>query len=161
MLCDKIFHVIHYYVTWFLNYVDISSKNNHLSSHEKSIIKKNKNKIKIWGPKPKLIFYKKRYIGRLYLFIKNSNNRLDENLLYQWNDFLWIKYQINQLISTRISFTKNISNPKPDFLIVINTNISSIPKHQRNICPINKRNTNQSRITFQPEISKFYFLSVF
>ena len=40
------------------------------------------------------------------------------------------------------------SNPKPDFPTVIKTSISLIPKHQRNICPNSKRNTNQSRITF-------------
>ena len=52
-----------------------------------------------------------------------------------------------------------MSNPKPNFPTVIKTSISSITKHLRNICPSNKRNTNQSRITFQLDISKPHLLS--
>jgi len=37
---NKNFHVRHHYATWHHNYADTSSNNNHLSSHEKSIIKK-------------------------------------------------------------------------------------------------------------------------
>jgi len=51
-----------------------------------------------------------------------------------------------QLINTRIPFTKNMSNPKPDFPTVIKTSISW--KHPKNIGPNRKRNTNQSKITF-------------
>ena len=52
-----------------------------------------------------------------------------------------------------------MSNPKPDFLIVIKTSISSITKHPHNINPSSKRNTNQGRITFKSDISKPHLLS--
>jgi len=52
-----------------------------------------------------------------------------------------------------------MSNSKPDFSTVIKTSISSITKHTRNISPNSKRSTNQSRITFQPDISKSHLLS--
>jgi len=45
---------------------------------------------------------KKRYIGGLYLFIKNSKNRLDASLLYQWKDSLWINPKLVNL-STHVS----------------------------------------------------------
>jgi len=48
-----------------------------------------------------------------------------------------------------------MSNHKPDFSTVIKTSI----KHPKNICPSSKRNTNQDRVTFQPNISKIQFLS--
>jgi len=50
-------------------------------------------------------------------------------------------------------------NLKPDFLTVIKTSIPSITKHPRNISPSIKRNTNQGRITFKPDISKPHVLS--
>ena len=40
ILVIKNFHVKQNYATWHLNYVDTSNNNNHLSSHEKNIIKK-------------------------------------------------------------------------------------------------------------------------
>ena len=49
---------------------------------------------------------------------------------------------------------KNMSNPKPNFPTVIKTSLPSITKHPKNICLSSKRTTNQSRITFQPDISK-------
>ena len=52
-----------------------------------------------------------------------------------------------------------MSNRKPNFPTIIKTSISSITKHPRNICPSSKRITNQSRITFQPDISKPHLLS--
>ena len=52
-----------------------------------------------------------------------------------------------------------MSNPKSDFSTVIKTSISLITKQPRNISPSSKRNTNQSRITFQPDISKPHLLS--
>jgi len=52
-----------------------------------------------------------------------------------------------------------MSNPKPDCPTEIKTSISSITKHPQNISPSNKRNTNQGRITFKPDISKFHLLS--
>ena len=52
-----------------------------------------------------------------------------------------------------------MSNPKPDFPIVIKTSIQSITKHPRNISPNSKRSTNQGKITFKPNISKPHFLS--
>ena len=51
-----------------------------------------------------------------------------------------------------------MSNPKPNFFIVIKTSIPSITKPM-NIGPSSKRSTNQSRITFQPDISKPHRLS--
>ena len=84
--------------------------------------------------------------SKLYLFIKNFKNILYGSLLYQWNC---------------ISFTKNMSNSIPDFSTVIKISISLIPKHPRNICPSSKHNTNQNRITFQPDISKPHLLSFF
>jgi len=53
------------------------------------------------------------------------------------------KLLISQLTSIHIPFTKNMSNLKPDFPIVIKTSISSVTKHPHNICPSSKRNTNQ------------------
>jgi len=36
-------------------------------------------------------YINKNDIGKLYLLIKNSKNRLEmEKLLYQWNDYLWL-----------------------------------------------------------------------
>jgi len=52
-----------------------------------------------------------------------------------------------------------MSNPKPDFSIVIKTSISSITKHLKNICPNSKRNTNQGRVTFPSDFSKSQLLS--
>jgi len=52
-----------------------------------------------------------------------------------------------------------MSNLKPNFPTVIKTIIQSITKHPRNICPNSKHNTNQSRITFQPDISKSHLLN--
>ena len=52
-----------------------------------------------------------------------------------------------------------MNNPKPNFPIVIKTSISSIMNHRRNISPNRKRNTNQCRITFKPDISKLHLLS--
>ena len=52
-----------------------------------------------------------------------------------------------------------MSNLKPDFLTVIKTSIPSITKHQQNISPKRKRNTNQCRITFKSDISKPHLLS--
>jgi len=69
------------------------------------------------------------------------------------------KFYISQLISTHISFTKNMSNPKPGFPTLIKTNISSITKHLINIGSSNKHNTNQNRITFHPDISKTHLLN--
>ena len=69
------------------------------------------------------------------------------------------KSQISQFISTLIPFMKTMSNPKPDFLTVTKTSISSITKHPRNIDPNSKRSTNQSRITFQSDISKPHLFS--
>ena len=48
-------------------------------------------------------------------------------------------------------------NPKPDFPTVIKTSIPSITKHSWNIN--SKRNTNQDKITFKPDISKPHLLS--
>jgi len=36
-------------------------------------------------------------MGRLYIFKKNSKNILDGNLLYQWNDSLWINPKLANL----------------------------------------------------------------
>jgi len=69
------------------------------------------------------------------------------------------KSEISQLISTRIPYMKNMSSPKPDFYTVIKTSIPSITKHPNNICPNSKHNTNQCRVTFQPDISKSQLLS--
>jgi len=52
-----------------------------------------------------------------------------------------------------------MNNYKSDFFTVIKINISSITKHTRNISPRSKRSTNQSRMTFQPDISKPHLLS--
>ena len=52
-----------------------------------------------------------------------------------------------------------MNNPELDFLTVIKTSIPSITKHPRNISPSSKRNTNQSRITFKPNINKPHLLS--
>jgi len=45
-------------------------------------------------------------------------------------------------ISTQVSLTKNMSNPKPDFFTVIKISISSITKHSQNISHNSKRKTN-------------------
>jgi len=52
-----------------------------------------------------------------------------------------------------------MSNPKPDFPAVIKNNIPSITNHPKNIGHSSKRDTNQSRITFQQNISKPHLLS--
>jgi len=56
---------------------------------------------------------------------------------------------------------KNMGNPKPDFPTVIKTSIPSITQHSRNIGSSSKHNTNQNKITFQPDISKLHLLSFF
>ena len=62
-----------------------SSNNNHLSSHEKVLLKKRKRKRiqKYRGLDQNSFVNKKLCIGRLYLLIKKSKSRLDENLLNQ------------------------------------------------------------------------------
>ena len=55
-----------------------------LSYEKKNIIKKNYKKI--WKDYTKTHMLKLWYIGRLYLFIKNSKNNLDESLLCQWDE---------------------------------------------------------------------------
>ena len=68
------------------------------------------------------------------------------------------KSLISQFIITFISFTKNMTNLKPDFPTVINRSIPSITKYLRNISPNSKCNTNQGRITFKPDISTSSFV---
>ena len=60
-----------------------------------------------------------------------------------------------------IPFTKNMSNPNPDFPTVIKISIPSITKHPRNISLSSKHNTNQGKISFKPNISKLHLLSFF
>ena len=52
-----------------------------------------------------------------------------------------------------------MSNPKSDFPTVIKTSIPSITKHPQNISLNSKHNTNQYRITFKSDISKFHILN--
>jgi len=61
--------------------------------------------------------YVKKTISKLYLFIKNSKNRLDGSLLYQLKDSLWINPKLVNLSahsfpSRKICVTLNLIFPQ-------------------------------------------------